>query len=327
LLERPDTRIMSTLFDRLELLMLTRVHGLGSKGITSILRGALQSRCQLAHIFKMDEQELRSSYGLKAEAAQQISQNRDSLEAGAKLLDMSLKERGVQVLTFADSLYPKGILQFFAEPPPILFAYGNLGATEEISAAVLTSADPTPWAMQTTACVANAVAQSGAVIVTGHNRPSYQEAALAGKRAGTPIVVPLDRGILNAFRGDLTRELLAAARIYGYTFPAERDLVVSPFRPEDHWVGHNNRIRDALVVAMARIVVAVEVREGGVMHRLCLRARQCGKRVLVCKPGAPWPEASGNTALIASGFEAADAGLLPQSAALAVAECQRPPSS
>jgi len=303
---------------RRELLMLTRVPGLGSRGISAILRHCRQTGRPLASVFGMSVDALREQMGIRADAAHCLATQRRELEVAADLLDCTLSEHGVRVLCFDDPDYPQGVSEQFQLPPPILFAYGNMAALEAPSVAVISSGQPSPWALQLTAAVAEAAATAGATIVTGHNRPAYQEAALAGKRAGTPVVAAVDRGVLRAFRGDLTREMFAAARIYGYEFPDERDLVISPFRPEDHWVGHHNRIRDAMVVALARLIVAIEVRRDGVMHAQCVRARQCGKRVMVCQPGEAWMEASGNQAMVATGFEAVQESILAQSVRSAV---------
>lgn len=307
---------------RLELLMLTRVPGLGSKGIAAILRDCQQRRAPVRAIFTMSEADLRERYGLRSDTARRISSDAQGVEEAARLLDKTLDAHQVHVIPITAPDYPAGVIAHLPTPPPLLFAYGNLSAARAPSVAVISSGSPTPWALEVTAAVASAAALAGASIVTGHNRPAYQEAALAGKRLQTPVVVALDRGILCAFHGDLSREMFAAARIYGYEFPDGRDLVFSPFRPEDHWVGHHNRMRDALVVALASLVVAVEVRAGGVMHAQCVRAKQCGKRVLVCEPGIPWPEASGNAAMIAAGFETVRAEELPDACVRAVADAR-----
>jgi len=311
---------MSEVPDRLGLLMLTRVPGLGSKGITAILRDCHHRRVPIRSVFGMPEEELHSRYKLRPDTARRMASDHESIGDAAKLLEKALDGHQVQVIPITAPNYPRGVIRHFQTPPPILFAYGSLPAVQGPSVAVISSGSPTPWALEVTAATASAAAVAGASIVTGHNRPAYQEAALAGKRLGTPVVVALDRGILCAFRGDLSREMFAAARIYGYEFPGHRDLVLSPFRPEDHWVGHHNRVRDALVVALASVVVAVEVRAGGVMHAQCVRAKQCGKRVLVCDPGIPWPEASGNTAMIDAGFEHVPADELTSACARAVAD-------
>ncbi|MGQ9525520.1 MAG: hypothetical protein ACUVTZ_11875 [Armatimonadota bacterium] len=302
--------------------MLTRVPGLGAKGITAILNDCHQRRVPIRSVFGTPEADLQSRYGLRAETARRLASEPEAIEDAAKLLETVLDAHRVQVIPVTAPEYPRGVARHFRIPPPLLFAHGSLSAANVVSVAVVSSGSPTPWALEVTASVTAAAASAGASIVTGHNRPAYQEAALVGKRLGTPVVVGLDRGILTAFRGDLGREIFAAARIYGYEFPGDRDLVLSPFRPEDHWVGHNNQVRDALVIGLASIVIAVEVRAGGVMHAQCLRAKQCGKKVLVCEAGTAWPEASGNAAMIEAGFERVAAGELCSACVSAVLEAK-----
>ncbi len=93
---------------------------------------------------------------------------------------------------------------------------------------------------------------------------------------------------------------MAQARIWDLRFDPGRDLVVSRFRLYDPWIGANGRERDRMVFALADVVVAVDIRPGGVMENECLRAHKLGREVFVytADDGAV---AAGNQTLIEQG--------------------------
>lgn len=133
-------------------------------------------------------------------------------------------------------------------------------------------------------------------LVTGHNRPVYQWALLAAKRTGRAALLVLDRGLIAAFDEDLRRDPVSAARIWGYAFDSDRMLALSPFRLYDPWIGANARLRDAIIVALSEVVIAIGVREGGTMHRLCAEAAARGQTVFAAPDCLPFLEPHGATA-------------------------------
>lgn len=134
---------------------------------------------------------------------------------------------------------------------------------------------------------------AGRHVVAGHNRPVYQWALTAAKRMGARATVVLDRGLLAAFGEDLRRDPVPAARIWGYDFDREHMCALSPFRLRDPWIGANARLRDAMVVALSEVIVAVGIREGGTMDRLCREAAGRGRTVLAAPDCLPFLEPCG----------------------------------
>ncbi|MCB8932612.1 MAG: hypothetical protein H6534_04135 [Chthonomonadaceae bacterium] len=119
------------------------------------------------------------------------------------------------------------------------------------------------------------------VLVSGHDRPEYQRAAVVPLRWGSPRVLCLDRGLFQALGEDLREEPFRAARLWRYQFDPGTDLVVSPFRPEAHYVGVNNQVRDRLVACLSDRLELVHANAGGNMERNAKLALRAGRTVRV----------------------------------------------
>lgn len=174
---------------------------------------------------------------------------------------------------------PRG-LRALGELAPVCILLGNPTALEnERTFAVLCSTRASDADVAAARRAAEAAVEAGFTVVAGHNRPAYQQVLLAAKRMGTPAIVVLDRGLFRAFDNDLSRDPIAAARIWGFAFNVERSVALSPYRPLDGWVTPNSRRRDASVARLADHIVAIALREGGTMHQLAAAAARLGRRV------------------------------------------------
>ncbi|HYD48761.1 MAG TPA: hypothetical protein VEB21_10455, partial [Terriglobales bacterium] len=89
----------------------------------------------------------------------------------------------------------------------------------------------------------------------------------------------LDRGIFATFGAHTERDPFGFGPGRG-PLDRSRTLVVSPFRLMDHAVAHNGQRRDEIIAALADVIVAVEVRPGGIIERVCLQALDQGQTVL-----------------------------------------------
>ncbi len=187
-------------------------------------------------------------------------------------------------MTDADPDYPSQLREYDSTPPPIIYAYGNMGLLRERKFAVVSSSKISARGIEVTRELAGMLCDEGLTAVTSHNTRPYQIVGLAAKSRNAPLALVLDRGILSAFPQGLGWEPVAQARIWDMRFDPERDLVISRFRLYDPWIGANGRERDRMVFGLADIVVAVEVRPGGVMESECLRAHKRGREVYVYKP-------------------------------------------
>lgn len=203
-----------------------------------------------------------------------------ALSTYAARLSPAVERLSVRMLTRHEAEYPVSMLGAKV-PPPILSTHGT--TVETLSTGSLTVVCSFGWenthADEVKEAIESAVS-GGYRLIAGHNRPVYQWALLAAKRNRSQSVMVLDRGLLSAFDPDMRRDPVIAARIWGYSFDAERCLAISPFRLADGWKASHGPWRDDLVAALADTIIVMGVRRGGVIESVCLRAAKMGKMVL-----------------------------------------------
>ena len=270
--------------------MLHAVPHLGPKGISRLISelppGLPDDAIDLGGVrcWALSADTLQHEYKLHPEAAHCLAARKDELLAASAQIAESVAQLGIRVITDTDRDYPAMLREYEATPPPILYAYGNLALLRERKFAVIGSSKISPRAVEVTREIAGMLSDEGLVAVTSHNTHPYQIVGLAAKSRNAPVALVLDRGILCAFPQGLGVEPVAQARIWDIRFDSGRDLVLSRFRLYDRWIGSNGRDRDRMVFGLADVVVAVDVRPGGVMESECLRAHGKGREVYVYKP-------------------------------------------
>lgn len=256
---------------------------LGEKTLGGVLAGG-EKRVEAC--FSASEEMLREDYGFHPEAASHFARRKEKLQKDAQLLHVSLRRAGAAAIHRMDPRYPERFKRL-TDAPPLLYAVGDLALMDEPSVCFLASSNATPETLTRLRSLADAVAREGHPIVTGHNRDVYQSSALAAAQFCSPVLYMLDCGLFSISASGHDHPF-SAARIH----PAEdqRRLFLSPFRPKDPWIGHNNRKRDHLIAAFAHIVVAVDIRPGGVMERECRAALRRGQRVIALAPEGRLPD-------------------------------------
>jgi len=197
--------------------------------------------------------------------------------------------------------YPSRLEPFYGGAPPLLYALGNRDLLDVPSVAVVNSAQPTRDGLGYTFALARRLAEAGQTLLTSPENPSYNLVGLGGKLAGAQAVVVMHHGLLDALTRHGTREPLPLARQVGEEIDFARTLLVSPFRLDGRWQKGNGPRRDALLVALAATLVAVEVNGSGTVQSLCQKAQSQGRRVFVCQFAAPPAAGVVNDALIAAG--------------------------
>ncbi len=90
------------------------------------------------------------------------------LAAGDKILE-DVHRVGAEVLIPADERYP-ALLRDIPEPPPVLFAVGDLGLLRHPCVAIVGSRDHSTYGAEVCRAVAAAAAQAGIVVVSGMAR-------------------------------------------------------------------------------------------------------------------------------------------------------------
>jgi predicted Rossmann fold nucleotide-binding protein DprA/Smf involved in DNA uptake len=293
------------------ILLLMEVPGIGDRTLAAILRRNAVARRSPEQFLHLSPAQWVEEYGMRRGAAARLASAARARRVEAEETARKLRRTGVSVLTLLDATYPARLLNELDDPPPVLFVYGNRSLLAAPLFAVANSNGASESALAASDSAASAALERGWFPVTGHNRVAYQRPALAAERSGRSVCYVLDRGLLEAFGGDLSRELFPAAHIWSTAYDPERDLTLSAFGLRDHGIAANNRRRDEIVFALADLIFAGEVRAGGQMERICLRALSQGKPVLLvgadaagsarlCEAGARRMAASDSPALAAA---------------------------
>jgi DNA processing protein len=173
------------------------------------------------------------------------------LNTGKKILE-DAKKLGAEVLLPVDAKYPE-LLRHIAEPPPVLFAVGDLSVLSRPAAAIVGSRDHSAYGSEVCSHVAGAAAASGVAIVSGMARGLDAVAHAAALDAGGTTI-----GVLGNGHGVIYP---AANRIL-YDRVAGEGLLITEFRPgERPRVGSFPR-RNRLISGLSRVTVVIEAAAG-----------------------------------------------------------------
>jgi predicted Rossmann fold nucleotide-binding protein DprA/Smf involved in DNA uptake len=285
-------------------LLLHSVPYLGEKTLTRLLHTNARLRIAPEEFLALSAEEWRTRYELDLRAIGYLeAHSRELLTRSADLARVT-RAHDLQVLTCESMTYPQALERFDDAPPPILYALGdaemlNAGELRRRGRFTFTFGVSNGAATETLVRqdqMAAGLVLAGGIPVTGHDRASYKRLALAAQRLNRPILYVLDRGLREALGPEFDRPPFAAARIREAVFDQQRDLAISPFRLDDHSLGANNRRRDRMIFALADLIVALDVKAGGVMEAECRRAHEQGRVVWVAEGGR-----EGNNALLATG--------------------------
>lgn len=265
-------------------LLLAMTPGVGGRGVVRVLaRNDLLGRSP-EEFLALSEEALREEYRLSAAPAARLSRGspRRTVEEVCRL-EERLDRLGVSLVTAADAHYPVRVEAMDPQPPGVLFFYGNAKLLQSRTFSVLASRATPPRVLDRMEERVEAGVLDAEVLVCGHDRPEYQRAAVVPLRWGSPRLLCLDRGLFEALGDELRDEPFRAARLWRYQFDPGTDLVVSPFRPEAHYVGVNNQVRDRLVACLSDRLELVHATPGGNMERNARLALKAGRRVQVAE--------------------------------------------
>ncbi|MBA3727015.1 MAG: DNA-processing protein DprA [Armatimonadetes bacterium] len=254
--------------------------GIGSGTISRILARNAISNVSKRQFLSLSPDALVEEYRLTERSARALARGAKGIEQDILKFKGRALGKNVRVITFQDPRYPGRIEGFCENPPAFLVAYGNMQVLHSKTFTVLASRDAGPDSLAATEKSVEEGVLDSMVLVTGSNTAAYQRAAVVPLRWGAPRVLVLDRGLFKALGDDLDQEPFPAARLWRYRFDAETDLVLSPFRPDDNFIGVNNKIRDELVVALSDEIRVAHVSKGGNVDKLSRRAEELGRAVI-----------------------------------------------
>lgn len=262
-------------------LALALTPGVGGKTVARTLtRNDLLGRTP-GEVLRLGVEALREDYRFPARGAASWVAARQAMLAEADRLQTRLDPHGVSMVTSADASYPSRIEEFDPNPPGLIYLYGNLKLLHTDTFAILSSRKTSSAGLDLIERATEAHVLAGRVLVSGHDTPEYQRAAVVPLRWGAPRILVLDVGMIQALGDDLLDEPFRAARLWRFRFDPLTDLAISTVNPEAAYHRESNRIRDRLVGSLAMRLDGVEVSPGGNMHRLAALGLRAGREVRV----------------------------------------------
>jgi predicted Rossmann fold nucleotide-binding protein DprA/Smf involved in DNA uptake len=226
---------------------LTRLPGARLAALSAALRRS-EAR------FPLDEPVLRDAGVRPADTGQAV------LDDARQLLEAHLPNGGV-LLCIGDEAYPRGLLARLGdEAPPVLVCVGELSLLRLPKVALVNShrkqavRSEDRW-VHATLRLAEACAEHGFVQVGSRDRPHYDLSTFKAELDAAPRIIVLEDATASVeVPPSGGRSLILTAVLPGQTPPASRDRL---------------QLRDRLVVNLADLTIAVDVRKDGVVHEAC----------------------------------------------------------
>ena len=264
----------------LALLTVAELPRVGDRRLQRLQERIRQWQVPLARLAELPAGALRQDFALPEAAIRRLRDERLLHEARCAALAAVLLSAGARLCPLGDPQYPAGWVRYGDPPPPLAYLHGEPTLLRRPAIALLHSRLVDAETVTATLRLARAVAAAGCGLAVGGMKTTHRLAAATARSLGAPRLIVLDRGLLAAFGGALDRDPfgLGPRRT---AFEPSRTLVLAPFRPDDHAVPRSGRRRDALIAALADVVIAVHARPGGEIEQVCLRALERGQTVAV----------------------------------------------
>jgi DNA processing protein len=192
---------------------------------------------------------LRALPGLSPAAATAVTQRR--LADGERVLE-AVERLGAVALVPADPEFPRQLREI-PEPPPLLFAQGDLALLRRPMLAVVGSRNHTAYGATVCRLVAGAAAEAGLVVVSGMARGLDAIAHRAALDAAGGTVGLLGNGL---------GVIYPAANRALYDAVAERGLLLTEFPPGERPHAGSFPRRNRLISGLARATVVIEAAAG-----------------------------------------------------------------
>jgi DNA processing protein len=174
-----------------------------------------------------------------------------SLEDGRRLAEAT-ERLGGRVLLTTDADFPE-LLRTIPDPPPVLFALGELRHLDPPAVAIVGSRDHTGYGADVCRLLAAEAAAVGVVVISGMARGLDALAHGAALDAGGATIGVLGNG-LGVVYPSANREL--------YDRVASRGLVLTEFSPGERPHAGSFPRRNRLISGLARVTVVVEAAAG-----------------------------------------------------------------
>lgn len=204
-----------------------------------------------------------------------------------------IQKRGISVLTWDDEGYPP-LLKQIDQPPPVLYALGELTPQDEWAVAVVGTRRVTAYGRQVARELANALARSGVTLVSGLARGVDAVAHEETLRAGGRTLAVLGSGVDRIYPPEHRRLADSIAR---------QGAILSDYPPGTPPEAANFPPRNRIISGLARAVVVVEAGErSGALITASFAADQ-GRDVFAVPGNIVAPQSKGTNRLIQQGAQ------------------------
>ncbi|MEP6688764.1 MAG: DNA-processing protein DprA [Gemmatimonadales bacterium] len=173
------------------------------------------------------------------------------LAAGRRLAE-AVERLGARTLLPDDAEFPM-LLRSIPDPPPVLFALGEVSLLDRPALAVVGSRDHTAYGEAVARTVAGHAARAGLVVVSGMARGLDAVAHAAALDAGGTTIGVLGNGLGVVY---------PAANRRLYERVAERGLLLTEFPPGERPHAGSFPRRNRLISGLARVTMVVEAAPG-----------------------------------------------------------------
>jgi DNA processing protein len=273
-------------------LALTYLRGIGRGTIHSIAARNRASDLPMSRFFEATERDLLTDYDLPAGAGIEMSHRQAALKI-AKRLTSTVVQRGIAVVTIADTEYPAGLLDCLRQSaPPLLYVGNEISLLAKPGIAVVGTRDPSAKARRAARACAKAIAAEGFNIVSGYADGIDTLAHIAALKNGGTTTAVLPRGILRFRR---------KPRFPNPAGAETRVAIVSEFAPDALFSRHTALTRNRTICALANAVLVVETRERGGAINAGRNALRLGKPLFVAAGDTTRSTPAGNRLLITEG--------------------------
>jgi DNA processing protein len=241
------------------------------------LRALIERFGDIEQAWNASESALRSVLDERSTESLIRTRKRLSLDAEMERIDRG----GIQVLTIADSTYPR-LLKLIPAPPPVLYLRGTLLPEDDLAVAIVGTRRSTSYGREVTARIATGLAEAGVTVVSGLARGIDGAAHHAAIKAGGRTFAVLGSGVDIIYPSE--HHALANQII-------ERGALISDYAPGRKPDAPNFPARNRIISGLSMAVVVIEApNRSGALITVDFAADQ-GREVFVV-PGSVLSENS-----------------------------------
>lgn len=282
--------------DALRVVMLSQLRSVGLDRLARVLHVAAGRPELLADLFDGRARSAAGELGLSDSAVQHLRSGRRLIEQRSRTIVDRFQQLGVAVLWPGHPDYPRTLLEQEGDGlPPLLFCAGDPTLLQRPKAAVINShkserLDPRARWVEITLALFEQLGKRKYCLLSGSDLRHYDLPRFKAVKDQAAVIHVLDTDLLHWHDAKQSHD---------------GTLVVTAIPPQQGPRPRAARmqLRDRLLLALADVAVAVEVRKGGVMEREGLAALKRGRRLAVARLAPFTTATAGNKTLLGSGAQ------------------------